>query len=242
MPGTRDADPPPRGGGAASRRTRASRSRSGCCPVPPARRARCSVHDGEDPRAEIVVRGREHGAARVGRRRRCGSACPDVLTSDGARRAPQIARRRIRVRGLVRHLGTVRRLSILLLGEVTRMPAEPTAGARRTRPRAARAGAAMGAGADRRGAHRGRRPGRAGPSRTPPPAPPGLRSRSASVRHVAAPARVGRRLHDGRPAGRAVASGPRAPGRLRLPGRLRRARGRRRALRRGSPCARAWRR
>jgi hypothetical protein len=39
---------------------------------------------------------------------------PDVLTSDGRRVVTRILRRRIRVRGLVRHLPTVRRLTMLL--------------------------------------------------------------------------------------------------------------------------------
>ena len=39
---------------------------------------------------------------------------PDVLTPDGRRIVRAILRRTIRVRGLVRHLGTVRRLTMLL--------------------------------------------------------------------------------------------------------------------------------
>jgi hypothetical protein len=39
---------------------------------------------------------------------------PDVLTSDGRRIVGDILRGRIRVRGLVRHPGTVRRLTMLL--------------------------------------------------------------------------------------------------------------------------------
>jgi hypothetical protein len=39
---------------------------------------------------------------------------PDVLTRDGRRIVGGILRGRIRVRGLVRHLGTVRRLTMLL--------------------------------------------------------------------------------------------------------------------------------
>jgi hypothetical protein len=39
---------------------------------------------------------------------------PDVLTRDGRRIVGDILRGRIRVRGLVRHLGTVRRLTMLL--------------------------------------------------------------------------------------------------------------------------------
>jgi hypothetical protein len=72
-----------------------------------------SVHDGEDPRAEIAVHARSMALLELaGTPLRLG--LPDVLTSSGRGVLLQIARRRIRVRGLVRHLGTVRRLSILL--------------------------------------------------------------------------------------------------------------------------------
>ncbi len=71
------------------------------------------VHDGEDPWAEIVVRADsadllELAAAPL----RFG--LPDVLTPDGREVLRQILTREIRVRGLLRHLGTVRRLSLLL--------------------------------------------------------------------------------------------------------------------------------
>lgn len=71
------------------------------------------VHDGEDPTADIVVRAEGMALLELaGTPLRLG--LPDVLTSTGHGVLLQIARRRIRVRGLVRHLGTVRRLSILL--------------------------------------------------------------------------------------------------------------------------------
>jgi hypothetical protein len=71
------------------------------------------VHDGEDPGAEIAVHAGSMALLELaGTPLRFG--LPDVLTSSGRGVFLQIARRRIRVRGLVRHLGTVRRLSILL--------------------------------------------------------------------------------------------------------------------------------
>ena len=71
------------------------------------------VHDGEDPRAEIAVHAESMALLELaGTPLRLG--LPDVLTATGRGVLLQIARRRIRVRGLVRHLGTVRRLSILL--------------------------------------------------------------------------------------------------------------------------------
>jgi hypothetical protein len=71
------------------------------------------VHDGEDPGAEIAVHAGSMALLELaGTPLRFG--LPDVLTSSGRGVLLQIARRRIRVRGLVRHLGTVRRLSILL--------------------------------------------------------------------------------------------------------------------------------
>ncbi|HLB39891.1 MAG TPA: hypothetical protein VJM84_05510 [Actinomycetota bacterium] len=71
------------------------------------------VHDGEDPWAEVVVHADsvallEMAAVPL----RFG--LPDVLTATGRDVIRQIVTRRIRVRGLVRHLGTVRRLSLLL--------------------------------------------------------------------------------------------------------------------------------
>ncbi len=71
------------------------------------------VHDGEDPGAEIAVRAEGMALLELaGTPLRLG--LPDVLTRAGRSVLLQIARRRIRVRGLVRHLGTVRRLSMLL--------------------------------------------------------------------------------------------------------------------------------
>ena len=71
------------------------------------------VHHGEDPRAEIAIHAESMALLQLaGTPLRLG--LPDVLTSPGRDVLLQIARRRIRVRGLVRHLGTVRRLSILV--------------------------------------------------------------------------------------------------------------------------------
>ena len=71
------------------------------------------VRDGEDPGAEIGVRAEGMALLELaGTPLRLG--LPDVLTPTGRGVLLQIARRRISVRGLVRHLGTVRRLSILL--------------------------------------------------------------------------------------------------------------------------------
>ena len=71
------------------------------------------VHDGEDPGAEIAVYAGSMALLEL-----AGTPLrfrlPDVLTPTGRDVLIQIARRRIRVRGLVRHLGTVRRLSILV--------------------------------------------------------------------------------------------------------------------------------
>ena len=72
-----------------------------------------SVRDGEDPGAEIAVHAEGMALLELaGTPLRFG--LPDVLTPTGRDVLLQIARRRIRVRGLVRHLGTVRRLSMLL--------------------------------------------------------------------------------------------------------------------------------
>jgi hypothetical protein len=71
------------------------------------------VHEGEDPWAEIVVHADSAELLELAATPlRFG--LPDVLTPDGREVVRQILRRRIRVRGLVRHLGTVRRLSMLL--------------------------------------------------------------------------------------------------------------------------------
>ena len=71
------------------------------------------VRDGEDPGAEIAVRAAGMALLELaGTPLRLG--LPDVMTPTGRGVLLQIARRRIRVRGLLRHLGTVRRLSTLL--------------------------------------------------------------------------------------------------------------------------------
>ena len=71
------------------------------------------VRDGEDPGAEIAVRAEGMALLELaGTPLRLG--LPDVMTPTGRGVLLQIARRRIRVRGLLRHLGTVRRLSTLL--------------------------------------------------------------------------------------------------------------------------------
>ena len=71
------------------------------------------VHDGEDPWAEIVVRAESMALLEMaGSPLRFG--LPDAFTPMGRDVLGQIARRRIRVSGLFRNLGTVRRLSILL--------------------------------------------------------------------------------------------------------------------------------
>lgn len=71
------------------------------------------VHTGEDPFAEIVVRAT--GAGLLGLAAtplRLG--LPDPASATGRRVIGDVLRRRIRVRGLVRHAGTLRRLSMLL--------------------------------------------------------------------------------------------------------------------------------
>lgn len=71
------------------------------------------VHDGEDPWAEVVVRAESAGLLELAATPlRFG--LPDVLTPDGREVVRQLFTREIRVQGLVRHLGTVRRLSMLL--------------------------------------------------------------------------------------------------------------------------------
>lgn len=74
---------------------------------------RVLVVDGADPDAEIVVRAESMALLELAAvPLRFG--LPDVLTSGGRRMLAAIVRRRIRIRGLLRHLGTVRRLSVLL--------------------------------------------------------------------------------------------------------------------------------
>jgi len=71
------------------------------------------VHDGRDPWAEIVVRAESLGLLELAATPlRFG--LPDVLTRDGRNVVTQLVRRRIRVNGMLRHLGTVRRMSMLL--------------------------------------------------------------------------------------------------------------------------------
>jgi hypothetical protein len=83
--------------------------------LPGARRSPGSVlvHDGRDPWAEVVVRAEgvallELAAAPL------RFDLPDVTTTAGRDVVRQLLRGRIRVHGIVRHLGTVRRLSMLL--------------------------------------------------------------------------------------------------------------------------------
>jgi hypothetical protein len=71
------------------------------------------IHEGEDPWAEIVVRAPSIALLELAATPlRFG--LPDVLTADGREVVRQLVTREIRVRGLVRHLGTVRRLTMLL--------------------------------------------------------------------------------------------------------------------------------
>jgi hypothetical protein len=71
------------------------------------------VHEGEDPWAEILVRASSAALLELAAvPLRFG--LPDVLTPDGRVVVADLARRRIRVQGLVRHLGTLRRLTRLL--------------------------------------------------------------------------------------------------------------------------------
>jgi len=71
------------------------------------------VHDGDDPLADVVVRADSTALLELAASPlRFG--LPDPFSGDGRAIIWQIVRRRIRVRGLVRHLGTVRRLSMVL--------------------------------------------------------------------------------------------------------------------------------
>ncbi len=83
--------------------------------LPGARRAPGTVlvHDGRDPWAEIVVRAESLGLLELAATPRRFDL-PDVATPDGRAVLAKLMRGRIRVQGLVRHLGTVRRLSMLL--------------------------------------------------------------------------------------------------------------------------------
>jgi len=71
------------------------------------------VHDGRDPWAEIVVRAESLGLLELAATP-LRFDLPDVLTVDGRDLVRQLVRGRIRVQGMFRHLGTVRRLSMLL--------------------------------------------------------------------------------------------------------------------------------
>lgn len=83
--------------------------------LPGARRAPGTVlvHDGRDPWAEIVVRAESLGLLELAATP-LRFDLPDVTTPDGRDVVRQLLRRRIRVQGMVRHIGTVRRLSMLL--------------------------------------------------------------------------------------------------------------------------------
>ena len=83
--------------------------------LPGARRAPGTVlvHDGRDPWAEIVVRAESLGLLELAATP-LRFDLPDVATADGRAVVWQLLRRRIRVEGMLRHLGTVRRLSMLL--------------------------------------------------------------------------------------------------------------------------------
>lgn len=83
--------------------------------LPGARRAPGTVlvHDGRDPWAEIVVRGESLGLLELAATP-LRFDLPDVMTGDGRAVVGQLVRGRIRVHGMLRHLGTVRRLSMLL--------------------------------------------------------------------------------------------------------------------------------
>ncbi len=83
--------------------------------LPGARRAPGTVlvHDGRDPWAEIVVRAESLGLLELAATP-LRFDLPDVTTRDGRDVVRQLLRRRIRVHGMLRHIGTVRRLSMLL--------------------------------------------------------------------------------------------------------------------------------
>jgi hypothetical protein len=83
--------------------------------LPGARRAPGTVlvHDGRDPWAEIVVRAESLGLLELAATP-LRFDLPDVMTADGRAMVWQLVRGRIRVEGMLRHLGTVRRLSMLL--------------------------------------------------------------------------------------------------------------------------------
>jgi len=83
--------------------------------LPGARRAPGTVlvHDGRDPWAEVVVRAESLGLLELAATP-LRFDLPDVFTADGRAVVRQLLRGQIRVEGMLRHLGTVRRLSMLL--------------------------------------------------------------------------------------------------------------------------------
>ena len=71
------------------------------------------VGDGRDPKARVVLSASSTKLLELaGAPLRFG--LPDALTHDGRALIGDLLARRIRVRGLIRHLGTVRRLTVLL--------------------------------------------------------------------------------------------------------------------------------
>jgi len=71
------------------------------------------VGDGRDPEARVVLSASSTKLLELaGAPLRFG--LPDALTHDGRVLIGDLLARRIRVRGLIRHLGTVRRLTVLL--------------------------------------------------------------------------------------------------------------------------------
>jgi hypothetical protein len=83
--------------------------------LPGARRSPGSVlvHDGRDPWAEVVVRAESIALLELAATP-LRFDLPDVMRAAGRDMVMQLFRGRIRVHGVVRHLGTVRRLSMLL--------------------------------------------------------------------------------------------------------------------------------
>lgn len=71
------------------------------------------VHDGRDPWAEVVVRAEGIALLELAATP-LRFDLPDVATAAGRGVVRQLLSGRIRVQGMVRHLGTVRRLSMLL--------------------------------------------------------------------------------------------------------------------------------
>jgi len=71
------------------------------------------VHDGRDPWAEIVVRADSLGLLELAATP-LRFDLPDVMTADGRDMVGKLVRGRIKVHGMFRHLGTVRRLAMLL--------------------------------------------------------------------------------------------------------------------------------